>query len=598
MTVREIVRRGSLSDLQWENVQGLARALAPEQAQWISGYFAGLADAGSGLAGDALQLAAPATKTRTLSILHAGETGNCARLAEALADASRSAKLEPNLQELAKYKVRSLREEQDVLFIVSTHGEGDPPQPALNFFEFIESARGPRVESLRYSVLALGDSTYEHYCAAGRRLDLRLEELGATRLQPRVDCDVDYDEVAAAWSEAVIKALADDNEPQAIASPTVFPFKAAHHDKRNPFGATLLENILLAGRNSTKATRHLEFSLSGSGLNYEPGDAVGIVTRNQRQIADELLTALDYARDTLVSIKGEELPFLEAMEERFEIARATPRFLDLWAELTASSELAALRGEDNGAARTAFLHDNHVIDIIRRFPARGIEPQAFVSGLRRLQPRLYSIASSAAACPDEVHLILAPVAYTLHDSARKGVASAHLELAQAAETVPLYIQPNPHFRLPGDDVKLIMIGAGTGIAPYRAFMQEREVRGACGQSWLFFGERNLRSDFLYQAEWQELQSRGILSRFDVAFSRDTDRKVYVQHRLMERAAELWAWLEEGAHLYVCGDATAMAPDVHQALLTIVEQQGARGKEEAAEYLRVLQSNQRYQRDVY
>jgi len=499
---------------------------------------------------------------------------------------------------MARYKPRRLKDEQDMLFVVSTHGEGDPPQPALGFFEFVESARAPRLESLRFAILALGDSTYEHYCGAGRRLDSRLEALGAERLRPRVDCDVDYDEEAASWTSAIVEALAEKGQEAPVAAAPAFPEATGGYDKRNPFPAILLENIRIVGRHSTKATRHLELSLEGSGLAYEPGDALGLVARNRPEVAEELIAALGLSTDAPVAIKGEQMPLARAFEEKLEIALATPRFLDLWAELSGSAELDALRGDENAAARSEFLGANHVVDIVRRFPVSGIDPERLVGGLRSLQPRLYSIASSLSACPGEVHLTLAPVSYELHGNARKGVASAHLEQALPGDSLPVYVQANPHFRLPADDVPIVMIGAGTGVAPYRGFMQEREARGATGRSWLFFGERNFRSDFLYQAEWQELLKGGTLSRLDVAFSRDAHRKAYVQHRLAERGAELWAWLQEGAHLYVCGDASAMAPDVHRTLLAIAGQQGGLSIEAAEEYLRSLVSSQRYQRDVY
>ena len=611
MTVREIFSDAALSLDQWQHVQELSRTLTPAQARWVSGYFAGL-DAGllrlgQGDAPPAPLL--PSAASRTLTILYGTETGNSTEIAKGLAASARDKGLSPELIDMSAYKPRRLKDEQDVLVIVSTYGEGDPPQPAVGFFEFVEGSRAPRLEGVRFAVLALGDSTYEKYCEAGKRLDRRFEELGAARLEPRRDCDVDYEEPAAAWSALLVERLAAD-QPQAASAPIigspVFPAAAAH-DKRNPFAATILENIPIVGRNSSKETRHVELDISGSGLSYEPGDALGVAASNEQAVVSDLLGALGLSADQAVSVKGQQRSLGEALEKSYEIMVATPRFLDQWAELSGAAELIELRGEERAAERLAFLNTHHVIDIIRRFPLTGLKAEELLAGLRPLQPRLYSIASSLAAVPDEVHLTLSPVRYDLHGTRRNGVASAHLaDRAMQGETLPVYVQSNPHFRLPGDDVPVIMIGAGTGIAPYRAFLQEREVRGASGRSWLFFGERNFRSDFLYQAEWQEHLKSGLLTRMDVAFSRDTPvlsgvegaAKVYVQHRILEQAAELYAWLEEGAHLYVCGDATNMAPDVHEALVSVIENEGRISREAAQDYVLRLTTDQRYQRDVY
>jgi sulfite reductase (NADPH) flavoprotein alpha-component len=603
MTVAQFFQEGALSVDQWRHVEALARSLNPAQARWISGYFAGL-DAGL-LRGGAVEAAPEAApQGRTLTILYGTETGNARDLGKALAEAAAERGLSPRLSDLADYKVRQLKDEEDLLFIVSTYGEGDPPQPSIGFFEFLEGRRAPQLANLRFAVLSLGDSTYEKYCEAGKRIDRRLEELGAARLHERVDCDIDYEEPAAAWSGAVVDLLAA--ELAAAAAPAFpgpsavpVPATAPAHDKRNPFAATLLENILIVGRHSTKETRHLELDISGSGLAYEPGDALGIVAANDPATVAQLLGATGLDGGTSILVKGESVALAEALERRFEVAIASPRFVDSWAKLSGASELERLRGDDASAERVAFLRDHHVVDIIRRFPVGGVDAESLLAGLRPLQPRLYSIASSLTAVPDEAHLTLAPIRYRLHDEARNGVASALLaDRLQPGDILPVYVQHNPHFSLPRDDAPLVMIGAGTGIAPYRGFLQEREATGTGGRSWLFFGERNFRSDFLYQAEWQEWLKRGTLGRMDVAFSRDRGEKVYVQHRMLEQAKELYAWLEEGAHLYVCGDATALAPDVHETLIRIVAEQKGGGREAAEDYVRELAAGHRYQRDVY
>jgi sulfite reductase (NADPH) flavoprotein alpha-component len=342
----------------------------------------------------------------------------------------------------------------------------------------------------------------------------------------------------------------------------------------------------------------VEFSIADSGLVYEPGDALGLVPQNDPAVVGAILSQTGLNGDAVLTTRTGESSLAQALASDFEVATATPRFLEAWARLSDATDLKRLLDGD-AAERNAYLHDHHVVDIIRAFPVPGVTAADLVAGLRPLQPRLYSIASSLAAAPDEVHLTVASVRYELHGEPRAGVASGHLAArAEPDATLPVYVQSNPHFRLPADDAPIIMIGPGTGVAPYRAFMQEREARGASGRSWLFFGERNFRSDFLYQTEWQAWLADGLLSRIDVAFSRDRGEKVYVQHKLRERGAELFAWLEEGAHLYVCGDAANMAPDVNAALLDVLQQHGRMGPDAAEAYLRTLQRDHRYQRDVY
>ncbi|HET7815954.1 MAG TPA: assimilatory sulfite reductase (NADPH) flavoprotein subunit [Sphingomicrobium sp.] len=598
MTVQFPLYEGALSLEQWRLVEGLAETLTPEQARWISGYFAGL-DAGLLRSGGGQAAPVQAPQGRTLTILYGTETGNSRDLAKALGAAAGERGLAPKVSDMSDYKVRQLKEEQDILFVVSTYGEGDPPQPAVGFFEFLEGPRAPRLDGLRFSVLALGDSTYEKYCEAGKRIDRRLEELGATRLSPRVDCDIDYEEPAGAWSAAVVALLAAAAPLLAVpaaaragAAPTV-------HDKRNPFAATVLENIRIVGRHSTKDTRHVELDLGGSGLAYQPGDALGIAATNDPRVVEELLEATGLSGDSEVSVKGASMPLAQALSEKFEITFGSPRFIEQWARLSGSSELDALAGPDAAAERVKFLHEHHIVDLVRRIPVRGLDPASLIAGLRPLQPRLYSLASSQAIVGDEAHITVAPVRYELHGSARGGVASTQIaDRLQMGSTVPVHVQENPHFRLPADDVPIVMIGPGTGVAPFRAFLQEREARSAAGRSWLFFGERNFRSDFLYQVEWQKWLEEGVLSRLDVAFSRDAVAKAYVQHRMLEQSRDLFAWLDEGAHVYVCGDEKAMARDVHEALIQVVEREGASSREAAEDYVRNLAAEHRYQRDVY
>jgi sulfite reductase (NADPH) flavoprotein alpha-component len=603
-----------LTTSQWEQVDLLAATLDREQAIWVSGYLAGRSQLAPPTRADvpgagAPALAAPAAGPvgRVATILYATDTGNSKELAGMLASAAEAKGISTKVSDLAKYKTRDLGSEQDVLIIAATHGEGEPPPAALGFFEFIEGKRAPKLAGVRYAVLALGDSTYEHYCAAGRILDERFAELGAERLADRVECDVDYEDDADAWIASVVELITPDEQPAAAApAPTVgagavaAPAAPSTFSKRNPFTATVLENVAITGRGSSKETRHIELSLEGSGLTYEPGDALGIVAQNEPALVERLLGELSLSADDTVTLKKGESTLGEALAHTLEITAATPRFLTQWAELSGSKELAALTAADQAKARTAYLDGHHVLDIVRKFPVKGVSADDFAAGLRPLQPRLYSIASSLQAAPDEVHLTVSTVRYELHDLQRVGVASGHLAtLTGDEETVPVYVQANDHFHLPEDDASIIMIGAGTGVAPYRAFMQEREAREASGKSWLFFGERNFRSDFLYQVEWQELLKNGTLSKLDLAFSRDVRTpKTYVQDKLRLRGREVFDWLEDGASLYVCGDATNMAPDVHKTLVEIVAEHSGVGDDEAEHYLGQLGRENRYRLDVY
>ncbi|HRO00357.1 MAG TPA: assimilatory sulfite reductase (NADPH) flavoprotein subunit [Nitrobacter sp.] len=600
----------ALTTDQWTQVNQLATSLSHEQAIWISGYFAGLshrARAGAA-AGEIAELAPPsqgsaagAAATRLLTVLFASETGNSKTLAKALVDKATAQGIQARLADMAEYKTRGLKDEQDLLVITSTHGEGDAPQTAVGFFEFLESRKAPKLPQLRFAVLALGDSTYEKYCEAGKRIDRRLEELGAQRLADRVDCDVDYEDAAEAWISTVIADLAPAAQAS-VSAPVVARGDAppsAVFDKKNPFQAAVIDNIVLTGRGSTKETRHIELSLADSGLIYQPGDALGVAPRNDPALVGAVLEKMSLSADSSITVKQGTISLGEALGGTFEITALTPRFLDHWAEITGSDELQALRAPDQKEARAAFLHNHHILDVVGRFPAPGIDAAKFVAGLRPLQPRLYSIASSLAAAPDEAHLTVSTVRYALHDVPRTGVASGYLaSRTEVDATIPVYIQSNDHFHLPDDDVPILMIGAGTGVAPYRAFMQEREARGASGRSWLFFGERNFRSDFLYQVEWQELIKNGVLSRLDLAFSRDAAPKTYVQDRLRRQGRDVYAWLEEGAYLYVCGDSAHMAPDVHAALTDIVAEHGGLDRDEAGAYLSALQRDRRYRLDVY
>ncbi len=625
-----------ISETDRELIRQLAESLTPEQALWVGGYLAGAARARvdharidhlhAGTAGSiaALQVPAPAP-VGIVRILYASETGNAAALARDLEGRAKAKGLVARAEDVARYRPRGLAEEEVVLFVASTHGDGDPPQSATGFFEFLDGRKAPSLQRLRYAVLALGDSTYEFFCEAGKRLDLRLAELGARRLLERRDCDVDYGAEAAAWmdealdrvEEAFAEAASREpgRSPSMGAVPVAVPASVAAglraefasapaapaYDKTRPFPAEVTASLRITGRQSERDTRHLELDLTDSGLDYLPGDALGIIPRNDPADAEALMALFGWnGAETLSSVPGRAgaATLAEALGSGCEIAALTPRFVQRWAELSGAPSLTALAADRKRLAD--FMAGHRLIDLVRAHPVPGLAPQDFVAALRPLQPRLYSIASSAALVPDEVHICLAPLRYRLHGSDRRGVASGYLaDMVGPGDLVPVYIQRNDNFRLPRDDgAPIVMIGAGTGVAPYRGFMQEREARGLRGRSWLVFGERHFRSDFLYQAEWQDWLRSGLLGRIDLAFSRDQAGKVYVQDRVREHGAELYRWIEEGAHLYVCGDASRMARDVHAALVSVIAAGRGRGDEDAREQLAEMQSAGRYQRDVY
>jgi sulfite reductase (NADPH) flavoprotein alpha-component len=588
-----------LTPEQMTLAKALARSISPSQADWLSGYFAGLSLSQT-IRDPVAQLTSP-SRQQCVSILYGTETGNSAEIARQMAEAAGTRGVNVSISDIADYTPRQLQHEQNVLLVVSTHGDGDPPQAAMSFFEYVEGRKPARLEGLRYAVLALGDSSYERYCEAGRRLDRRLAELGATRLADCTECDVDFEDTAAGWIDQMASLISNDR-PLALAAASPAPTAGAggtNHDRRSPFLAEVIDNQSIVGRGSSKEIRHVELSLAGSGLAYQPGDALGLLATNAPEVVESLLSVLGFDGERAIELKGRTCSLRHAFEHSLEITTATTRFLTHWGTLTNAKCLLALTKDEARETRIEFLRRHHIVDIVRKFPLTGVPPQEFISGLRPLQPRLYSIASSQSVVEDEAHLTVAHVHYALHGESRSGVASGQLARRTPPEgKVPVYIQTNDHFRLPQDDVPIVMIGAGTGVAPYRAFMQELYARGSASKCWLFFGERNFRTDFLYQAEWLDFRKRGLLTRMDVAFSRDQSCKTYVQHRMREHASDLYAWMEEGAHVYVCGDATRLAPDVHQALVDAVAQEGCLSQDQAEDYVHSLQAEHRYQRDVY
>lgn len=573
--------------------------LSPAQLQWVSGYVAGLAAAGSlPVVADAGHADGAAAAANTLTILYGSQTGNGESVAKTLAESARAKGYATNVQSMATFKPSALKRETLVAFVVSTHGEGDPPDDAELFHEFILSAKAPKLDGLRYWVLALGDSSYVNFCQTGRELDARLAELGAERLEAVVECDLDFEQAAESWTGSILASLPELLQAAAAVPKLRAVTNVAAYDKHRPFAAEVISNQKITGAGSSKDVRHLELSLEGSGLRYEPGDALAVIVENPPQLVEQLLQLLGFDGSEPVPARGQDVPVVEALRKDFEITATSLGFLRAWAQISGSAELGSLLQPEQHQALARFVDSHQIIDVLRKYPA-AVGAREFAATLRKLSPRSYSIASSPLANPDEVHLTVAAVRYDAFGLEHWGAASTHLaDRVAEGQTVSVFVEPNSRFRLPADDKPIIMIGPGTGVAPFRAFVEERAERGASGRNWLFFGDRNFSSDFLYQLEWQRHLKLGNLHRMDVAFSRDQRDKVYVQHRIRERAQEIFAWLEDGAVIYVCGDAKQMAGDVDAALVDVIASQAGVSRDDAVARLKELRREGRYQRDVY
>ena len=589
----ESVLPSPLPDGKSQALDALAEGLAPDALMWASGYLAGLASNGAALSAPA-QAAAAAT-AQTLTVLYATETGNSRRVAEGVVARASAAGLSAQAVDLRDFKVSRLKKTARVVFVAATHGLGDPPDGTEDFFETLAGDRAPSLEHLEYAVLALGDSSYDDFCQIGVELDERLAALGATRFAQRIDCDVDFAADAERWTEQVVEHARARQSADAPAVTLRAVPTTPRVTRDAPYTAEVLTNQRITGRDSSKIVHHIELSLDDSGLTYEPGDALGVILDNPPEAVEPLLEVVGARGDEPVTVGDDTLPLSQALTERLDITASGRRFADYYAD-AADQRALRERLDHLGRDARAFFWQHQVVDLLREFPGE-LSPQALVDGLGAWQPRLYSIASSQDASPDEVHLTVARVAYDAFGHAHVGSASA--ALTNDRSSVNVYVEPNPHFRLPTDpSTPIIMIGPGTGIAPFRSFIEHRAEHGASGRNWLLFGDRTMRNDFLYQLELQRHLKRGTLDRLSVAFSRDQAQKIYVQDRLRERARDVVSWLDDGAHLYVCGDAERMAPDVHSALIDVLADVRGVSREAAEDELRQLKRDHRYQRDVY
>ncbi len=577
---------------QRQALDSLIHGLDPVQRGWLSGYLA---------ASGSMISAAPtaAVSLGKLTVLYGTESGNSEVLADRAVKAAKKRGFQAVMKNMSDIAPGDLAKLSNLLVVVSTWGDGEPPETATSFYKEFMSAE-ISLKTVKFSVCSLGDTSYEKFCQTGKDMDARLEALGGTRVITRQDCDLDYEEFFVAWLDRSLSALA----PESVA-PVIFAAPVAalttEYGKKNPFPAETTETLVLNGEGSSKETLHLEFSLAGSGLSYEPGDALAVLPVNAPDVVKAIIQAAKLTGNEEIEVKNVGPKLLaDALREDYDITALSRAVLTKLADASGSADLQKLLSEESKEQLKQYNHGREIVDAITDFVPAGISAAALAGIFRKLPPRLYSIASSPLAHPDEVHLTVAAVRYETHGRQRKGVCSTYLaDVVKAGDNVPMFIQPNKNFRLPADgSTPVIMVGPGTGVAPFRAFVEHRAALESTGKNWLFFGDQHYTYDFLYQLEWQDHLKNGTLTRLDVAFSRDQPEKVYVQDRMIEHAKELYQWLQEGAYFYVCGDANRMAHDVHEALISIVENQAAISREAAEAYVEDLKKTKRYQRDVY
>jgi len=591
-----------LNEAQWQQLNQAISSLDSNQMLWVSGYLAGLAQAGSVNQSASATVAEAPQNAAKLTILFGSQTGNAKGVAQEYKTKAEAMGFNVELFNMADYKVRQLKNETHLLIVVSTHGEGDAPDDAIELHEFLSSKKAPKLDKLKYAVLGLGDSSYEFFCQTAKDFDQRLAKLGASSVLERLDADVDYETDVANWHEQLTAKLKNEFQQtdthQVLTMPGVnLASVKSEYSKKHPFTANLIESQKITGRESVKDIRHIEISLEGSGIQYQPGDALGVWFTNDANMVDELLNLLSIDNAAIVSVDDTELTVREALIDKFELTQSYAGFVIAYADVLQNDDLTKLIADK--AKLRAYLAERQIIDVVRDFPT-SLSAEQLLTGLRKISPRLYSIASSQDEVEEEVHLTVALVEYEAYGHLHQGGASGFLsQRLEADGDLRVFVEHNNNFRLPEDNnTPVIMIGPGTGIAPFRAFMQQREAEDAQGKSWLFFGNPNYTQDFLYQVEWQSFVKSGVLDKVSLAFSRDQEQKIYVQHRMLEQGEEFYQWLEQGAHVYVCGDANRMAKDVNDAMLTILEQHGNKSREEAEKYINELRRAKRYQKDVY
>lgn len=580
--------------------------LSPTELIWASGFLFGLAQNAGGAvvtAGSTAVIAPVAAQpTGSLTILVGSQTGNAKGVAESVKAQAEARGVPVSLVAMNDFKPKQLKKETHVLIVTSTYGEGEPPEAAADLHAQLKGNKVGKLDGLQFAVLGLGDSSYEFFCQTAKDFDAFLDKAGATRLQDAAILDVDYRAAADAWASNFLDKLAATlttaSAAVTVGGSAVVASGHSVYDKFNPFAATLSTNQKITGRDSTKDIRHFEINLEGSGITYQPGDALGIWFDNDAAVVAEILALTGLTGNEQVTVSGKAAALSDALTNQFELTRLHAAFITGLAEISSDKKLKKLAADKDETRKLA--GKAQVVDVLKRFPTK-LAAEQLVSLLRALSPRLYSIASAQSEVEEEVHLTVGVARYPQEDGAvRSGGASSFLaDRVQDGGEVRVFVEHNDNFRLPADsNTPVIMVGPGTGIAPFRSFIQERDAQGAEGKNWLFFGNPHFTQDFLYQVEWQKYVKSGLLTKIDLAFSRDQANKIYVQDKLKAKGAEVWQWLQDGAHFYVCGDANRMAKDVHDALVNIVVEHGGKNAEEAEEYVNELRRAKRYQRDVY
>lgn len=586
---------------QQQLAEKLVASLSHDQATWFSGYLAGLQSAGAfggaAFAGAAGTPVGATGEKPKLTVLYGSESGNSEALADQTKKRAEQHGFKAKVVNMADTDPAAIAKVENLLVIVSTWGDGDPPEAAVDFCSALMSDDAPEMKGVKFSVCALGDTSYEQFCQTGKEVDARLEALGAERLRDREDCDVDYDDSWERWVSEALEAFPVEKPTMTLEMPFPgTPEVTGEYTKKNPFSSEILEKIVLNGTGSEKETLHIELSLEGSGLTYEPGDAIGVFPKNRDADVDAVIAAAGLSAE--VGLNGSSLG--EVLRVDYDITTLSPTLVEKYNAVVGNDQLTKWLEEPERASLKEWIKGRQFVDLIEEFGYSDWTPELLVGLLRKLEPRLYSIASSPKAHEGEVHMTVAAVRYESHGRQREGVASCFLaDQVGIGDHVGVYLHRNGNFRLPTDgDTPIIMVGPGTGIAPFRAFVEERQAVGAKGSNWLFFGDQRYSYDFLYQLEWQDHLKDGSLDKLSVAFSRDQKHKIYVQDRMREEGRELYEWLEKGASFYVCGDATRMAKDVHEALIDVVAEHGGKSKEDAEAYVDDLRRAKRYQRDVY
>jgi len=606
-----------------EVLKKLGTELPKERIAWLAGYFSGQAEVNQKLADlfqsfngnekfkgtlpsvivpDKEDVKLKTTETKTLTILYGSHSGNGSGFAKQAKELAVRKGYIVKLKSMADYKTRDLKKEQNLLVIVSTHGEGIPPFAAEELHEFIHSDRAPKLTDLQYSVLALGDKSYFHFCKTGIDFDTRLEELGAKRLHDRVDCDVNFKHDAGNWLAGSLKAFdafysgeekIDEQTGQALDS----DIATETFDEDNPFEAEVIKKINLNGRGSKKETYHIELLLEGSGIQYKPGDAVAVKASNSDDLVKRVLEVAVLSGNEKVQIKRGRIDLKEALKNEYELTVLSSNTVRKHNEKAKNEELKKVIAE--AETFKGFIGNNDVLDLLQKYPVE-YRADELISILRPLTARLYSIASSQQSYEDELHITVGAIRYNNNGRNKEGVCSTFFaDRLEEGDKVSVYIKPNEGFRLPQNPkAPVIMIGAGTGIAPYRTFVDERATLEGNGENWLIFGNQHFITDFLYQTEWQVHLKSGVLTKMDVAFSRDQEEKIYIQHKVLQNSKEIYQWLENGAYVYICGDKNHMATDVYNAFTEVIEKEAALNRDEAIEYLKNLKRKGQYQEDVY